>query len=107
MQVNSAGVNFNLGSANSVEFAEKVVATNYFGTKRMIKAMIPLMRRSTSGARIVNVTSRLGRLNGRRNVSTTLMLFLYLFIYHLYFLTFLSHTALFLKKLPMQQPLIL
>lgn len=65
--VNSAGVNFNLGSANSVEFAEKVVATNYFGTKRMIKAMIPLMRRSTSGARIVNVTSRLGRLNGRRN----------------------------------------
>lgn len=88
MQVNNAGVNFNLGSANSVEFAEKVVATNYFGTKRMIQAMIPLMRLSTSGARIVNVTSRLGRLNGRRNVSTTLMLYLYLFSYHLYFLTF-------------------
>ncbi|KAL0425193.1 UNVERIFIED_CONTAM: Carbonyl reductase [NADPH] 1 [Sesamum radiatum] len=65
--VNNAGVNFNAGSGNSVEFAEKVIATNYYGTKNMIKAMIPLMRPSDSGARIVNVSSRLGRLNGRRN----------------------------------------
>ncbi|KAK4410693.1 Carbonyl reductase [NADPH] 1 [Sesamum angolense] len=65
--VNNAGVNFNAGSDNSVEFAEKVIATNYYGTKDMIKAMIPLMRPSDSGARIVNVSSRLGRLNGRRN----------------------------------------
>ncbi|XP_057767716.1 uncharacterized protein LOC130987997 [Salvia miltiorrhiza] len=65
--VNNAGVNFNFGSDNSVEYAEKVIATNYYGTKNMIKAMIPLMRRSSSGARIVNVSSRLGRLNGRRN----------------------------------------
>ncbi|OVA17346.1 Short-chain dehydrogenase/reductase SDR [Macleaya cordata] len=65
--VNNAGVNFNLGSDNSVEYAEKVIATNYFGTKRMIETMIPLMKASTSGARIVNVSSRLGRLNGRRN----------------------------------------
>lgn len=33
----------------------------------MIKAMIPLMRPSAFGARVVNVTSRLGRSNGRRN----------------------------------------
>ncbi|XP_042060753.1 carbonyl reductase [NADPH] 1-like [Salvia splendens] len=65
--VNNAGVNFNFGSDNSVEHAEKVIATNYYGTKNMIKAMVPLMRHSTSGARIVNVSSRLGRLNGRRN----------------------------------------
>ncbi|KAL8056374.1 hypothetical protein ABFX02_04G116100 [Erythranthe guttata] len=65
--VNNAGVNFNVGSDNSVEFAEQVVATNYFGTKNIIKAMIPLMRPSETGARIVNVSSRLGRLNGRRN----------------------------------------
>ncbi|CAI9767254.1 unnamed protein product [Fraxinus pennsylvanica] len=65
--VNNAGVNFNADSANSVEFAEKVIDTNYFGTKNMIKALIPLMRPSASGARIVNVSSRLGRLNGRRN----------------------------------------
>ncbi|KAL6839927.1 hypothetical protein ACP4OV_029737 [Aristida adscensionis] len=65
--VNNAGVNFNKGPDNSVEFAEEVIATNYFGTKRMIDAMIPLMKPSPHGARIVNVSSRLGRVNGRRN----------------------------------------
>lgn len=65
--INNAGVNFNAGADNSVESAEKVIATNYFGTKNMIKAMIPLLRPSEAGARIVNVSSRLGRLNGRRN----------------------------------------
>ncbi|XP_027168140.1 carbonyl reductase [NADPH] 1-like [Coffea eugenioides] len=65
--VNNAGININIGSENSVEHAEKVIETNYFGTKSMIKAMIPLLRPSASGARIVSVTSRLGRLNGRRN----------------------------------------
>lgn len=69
MQVNNAGVNFNIGSENSVEFTDNVIATNYFGTKQMIETMIPLMKPSASGARIVNVSSRLGRLNGRRNVS--------------------------------------
>ncbi|KAK6924595.1 Short-chain dehydrogenase/reductase SDR [Dillenia turbinata] len=65
--VNNAGVSFNLGSDNSVENADNVIATNYYGTKNMIQAMIPLMRPSAAGARIVNVSSRLGRLNGRRN----------------------------------------
>ncbi|CAL0324423.1 unnamed protein product [Lupinus luteus] len=65
--VNNAGVNFNLGSDNSVENACKVVETNYYGTKSMIEAMIPLLKPSTVGAHIVNVSSRLGRLNGRRN----------------------------------------
>ncbi|KAK4744228.1 hypothetical protein SAY87_010540 [Trapa incisa] len=65
--VNNAGVNFNVGSDNSVDNAEMVISTNYYGTKNMIKAMIPLMRPSTAGARIINVSSRLGRLNGKRN----------------------------------------
>ncbi|XP_058102828.1 uncharacterized protein LOC131246588 [Magnolia sinica] len=65
--VNNAGVNFNMGSNNSVESAEEVIATNYFGTRGMIETMIPLVKPSASGARIVNVSSRLGRLNGRRN----------------------------------------
>lgn len=65
--VNNAAVNFNYGSDNSVEFAQKVIETNYYGLKNMIQAMIPLMKHSASGARIVNVSSRLGRLNGRRN----------------------------------------
>ncbi|BAS76023.1 (+)-neomenthol dehydrogenase [Oryza sativa Japonica Group] len=65
--VNNAGVNFNRGADNSVEFAEQVIETNYFGTKRMIEAMMPLMITSPHGGRIVNVSSRLGRVNGRRN----------------------------------------
>ncbi|KAK7358726.1 hypothetical protein VNO77_00664 [Canavalia gladiata] len=65
--VNNAGVNFNCGSDNSVENARLVIETNYYGTKRMIKAMIPLMKASTHGGRIVNLSSRLGRLNGKRN----------------------------------------
>ncbi|ERN06320.1 hypothetical protein AMTRI_Chr06g169960 [Amborella trichopoda] len=65
--INNAGVNFNLGSDNSMEFAEEVIRTNYLGTKLMIEAMVPRMKPSPFGARIVNVSSRLGRLNGRRN----------------------------------------
>ncbi|XP_009604829.1 uncharacterized protein [Nicotiana tomentosiformis] len=65
--INNAGVNFNYGKENSVEFAETVIQTNYFGTKNMINALIPLMRPSPAGARIVSVTSRLGRLNSKRN----------------------------------------
>lgn len=76
LQVNNAGVNFNVGSDNSIESAHMVVATNYYGTKNMMKAMIPLMRPSAMGARIVNVSSRLGKLSGRRNVSRLLLLFL-------------------------------
>ncbi|XP_021737802.1 (+)-neomenthol dehydrogenase-like [Chenopodium quinoa] len=67
--VNNAGINFNVGSENSVEHAEQVIRTNYYGTKNVINAMIPLMRPSSSGARIVNISSRLGRLNGKKNVS--------------------------------------
>ena len=62
-------MNYNAGSDNSVENAEQVIQTNYYGTKNMIKAMVPLMRPSEPGARIVNVSSKLGRLSGRRNVS--------------------------------------
>ncbi|KAG9152433.1 hypothetical protein Leryth_015836 [Lithospermum erythrorhizon] len=65
--VNNAGVNFNVGNDNSVEFAEKVIKTNYYSTKNVTQALIPLMRPSASGSRIVNVSSRLGRLNGKRN----------------------------------------
>lgn len=69
MQINNAGFNHNVGSENSVDLAEKVITTNYTGTKNMIKAAIPLMRPNPAGARIVTVSSRLGRLNGRKNVN--------------------------------------
>ena len=69
LQINNAAVNFNQGSDNTVEYASQVITTNYYGTKNMIQAMIPLMKPSAAGARIVNVSSRLGRINGKRNVS--------------------------------------
>ncbi|CAJ1974723.1 unnamed protein product [Sphenostylis stenocarpa] len=65
--VNNAGVSLNQDNNYQYENARKVIETNYYGTKRMIEAMIPLMKPSAAGARIVNVTSRLGRLNGKRN----------------------------------------
>ncbi|MCI20831.1 (+)-neomenthol dehydrogenase-like, partial [Trifolium medium] len=52
---------------NAAENARKCIETNYYGTKRMIEAMIPLMKPSAAGARIVNVSSRLARINGKRN----------------------------------------
>ncbi|XP_015888560.2 (+)-neomenthol dehydrogenase [Ziziphus jujuba] len=65
--INNAAVNFNIGNENSVEHARTVIETNYYGTKNMIKAMIPLMKPSAAGSRIVSVSSRLGRIHGRRN----------------------------------------
>lgn len=76
LQVNNAGVNFNQGSENNVENARNVIDTNYYGTKSMIEAMIPLMKPSAAGARIVNVSSRLGRLNGKRNVRKNTLLYI-------------------------------
>ncbi|KAF3441395.1 hypothetical protein FNV43_RR15309 [Rhamnella rubrinervis] len=65
--VNNAAVNFNIGNDNSVEHARMVIETNYFGIKNMIQAMVPLMKPSSAGSRIVSVSSRLGRIHGRRN----------------------------------------
>ncbi|XP_058786413.1 (+)-neomenthol dehydrogenase-like [Vicia villosa] len=65
--VNNAGVNSNSGSEIEVENARKCIETNYYGTKRMIEAMMPLMKKSAAGARIVNVSSRLARVSGKRN----------------------------------------
>ena len=80
VQINNAGVNFNFGSENSVENAQMVCETNYFGTKRMIEAMIPLMKPSSHCPRIVNVSTRLSRLSSKRNVSNY-MLYYIIFAY--------------------------
>lgn len=39
------------------EQAVNCIATNYYGYKQVTEALLPLLKRSTSGARIVNVTS--------------------------------------------------
>lgn len=80
LQINNAAVNFNQGSDNSVEYASQVITTNYYGIKNMIQAMIPLMKHSAHGGRIVNVSSRLGRINGKRNVSEFVFLLSFIVI---------------------------
>lgn len=44
MQANSAGANFNLRSHDSVEYAHKVFAANYLGTRKMIYVTKSLMK---------------------------------------------------------------
>ncbi|KAL2511417.1 (+)-neomenthol dehydrogenase [Abeliophyllum distichum] len=48
------------------EWAEQCLQTNYYGTKRMIEAFIPLLRLSDS-PRIVNVSSYMGKLKFQSN----------------------------------------
>ncbi|KAI3772550.1 hypothetical protein L6452_03737 [Arctium lappa] len=42
--------------------AKECLDTNYYGVKNVIRALLPLLQRSTSGARIVNVSSLRGEL---------------------------------------------
>lgn len=48
-------------SNKNYALAEECMKTNYYGTKRMIEAMLPLLQLSNS-ARIVNVSGHLGQL---------------------------------------------
>ncbi|XP_073013552.1 (+)-neomenthol dehydrogenase [Typha latifolia] len=65
--VNNAAVSFNEIDSNSVDHAETVIQTNFFGPKLLIEALLPLFRRSTATSRILNVSSQLGLLNKVRN----------------------------------------
>ncbi|ERN20251.1 hypothetical protein AMTRI_Chr06g200990 [Amborella trichopoda] len=61
--VNNAAVSFNALHENSVEHAETVLRTNFYGPKLLTDALLPLFRQSPSKSRILNVSSRLGSLN--------------------------------------------
>ncbi|CAJ1939320.1 unnamed protein product [Sphenostylis stenocarpa] len=65
--VNNAGVSYNELEENSVEHAEIVMKTNFYGPKLLIQALLPLFRCSSSITRVLNVSSRLGSLNKVRN----------------------------------------
>ncbi|KAI9072250.1 hypothetical protein K1719_045799 [Acacia pycnantha] len=66
--VNNAGVSFNELHANSVEHAETVMKTNFYGPRLLIQALLPLFRPNSSNVnRILNVSSRLGSLDKVRN----------------------------------------
>ena len=50
------------------ELAEEFLKINYYGPKRMTEAFIPLLQLSDL-PRIVNVSSRMGKLQVRNNVN--------------------------------------
>ncbi|XP_020173324.3 (+)-neomenthol dehydrogenase [Aegilops tauschii subsp. strangulata] len=72
--VNNAGVSFNEIDTNSVEHAETVLKTNFYGAKMLIEALLPLFRRSSGTSRILNLSSQLGLLNKVRDPSLRIML---------------------------------
>ncbi|KAL6899618.1 hypothetical protein ACP4OV_006276 [Aristida adscensionis] len=72
--VNNAGVSFNEIDTNSVEHAETVLRTNFFGAKMLTEALLPLFRRSPTTSRILNVSSLLGLLNKVRDPALRRML---------------------------------
>lgn len=57
--VNNAAV---IDQDSSHENAKLVLDTNYAGVKRVTNALLPCMKASAAGARIVNVSSQLGQL---------------------------------------------
>ncbi|KAI4324371.1 hypothetical protein L6164_023916 [Bauhinia variegata] len=64
--VNNAGVSFNDLNDNSVEHAETVIKTNFYGPKLLTQALLPVFRAlnaDSSPTRILNISSRLGSLN--------------------------------------------
>ncbi|KAJ4790471.1 NAD(P)-binding Rossmann-fold superfamily protein [Rhynchospora pubera] len=65
--VNNAAVSFNELNTNTVEHAETVIKTNFYGPKLLIEALMPLFRRSPSTSRILSLSSRLGLLNKLTN----------------------------------------
>ncbi|KAH9782823.1 NAD(P)-binding Rossmann-fold superfamily protein [Citrus sinensis] len=65
--VNNAGVSFNDIYKNTVEHAETVIRTNFYGAKLLTESLLPLFRRSPSKSRILNISSRLGTLSKVRN----------------------------------------
>ncbi|KAL8479240.1 hypothetical protein ACS0TY_026200 [Phlomoides rotata] len=72
--INNAAVSFNNIYENSVEHAETVIATNFYGTKMLTDALLPLFRRSSTVARILNISSRLGLLDKLKNPQLKAML---------------------------------
>lgn len=62
-QVNNAAVSYNEIHQNSVEHADEVIKTNYYGPKSLIEALFPFFSLSRTTTRVLNLSSRLGLLN--------------------------------------------
>nr|GEW91040.1 (+)-neomenthol dehydrogenase [Tanacetum cinerariifolium] len=59
---------------NSIDHAETVINTNYYGSKLFTEAMLPFSRRSASTSRILNISSRLGTLDKLKNAKMKALL---------------------------------
>ncbi|KAH9329395.1 hypothetical protein KI387_001503, partial [Taxus chinensis] len=64
--VNNAGI---ADPENTYEKGKLVIETNYVGVKNVTRMLLPLLKASTSGARIVNVSSHLGQLERAKNAT--------------------------------------
>lgn len=65
---------FTEGFNEDYENAKACMDTNYLGTKRMVKALLPLLKPSFSGSRIVNVSSTGGLLKNLGNETLRMQL---------------------------------
>lgn len=72
--MNNAAVSFNEINENSVEHAETVIKTNFYGAKLLTEALLPMFRHSPSKSRILNISSRLGSLNVSENALHTCLI---------------------------------
>ncbi|KAG0585686.1 hypothetical protein M758_2G028900 [Ceratodon purpureus] len=63
--INNAGVLFN--ENETVETDITTLQTNYYGVKNVTKAVLPVLRSSPAGARVIMVSSALGQLHSLRN----------------------------------------
>ncbi|KAK4750340.1 hypothetical protein SAY87_027789 [Trapa incisa] len=73
--VNNAAVSFNDLYDNSVDHADTVIRTNFYGPKLLTEALLPFFRRCpSSNSRILNISSRLGSFNKVKNQSIRQML---------------------------------
>jgi len=60
-QVNNAAVQF-MAEADRYQEAVDTIETNYFGVRRVTEKLLPLLRASPFGARIVMVSSQVGQM---------------------------------------------
>lgn len=65
--VNNAGVSFNDINENSVEHADTVIKTNFYGAKLLTESLLPMLCCSVSVGRILNISSRLGSMDKVKN----------------------------------------
>jgi len=60
VQINNAGI---LDNDETSEIVVATLQTNYYGVKNVTKAVLPILRPSPAGARVIMASSALGQLH--------------------------------------------